>query len=60
MGNINTQSSVQFIEYNKGNHTILNQIYDILAEFQNQGNHHIVKNSSTYRNQSNEDGDKQK
>ena len=34
MGNINTQSSVQFIEYNKGNHTILNQIYDILAEFQ--------------------------
>ena len=33
----NTQSSMQAIEYNKENHSILNKIYDILAEFQNQG-----------------------
>ena len=32
-----SQSSMQFIKYSKENHSILNQIYDILVEIQNQG-----------------------
>ena len=32
----NSQSSMQSIEYNRENHPILNQIYDILAELQAQ------------------------
>ena len=32
----NSQSSMQSIEYNKENHPILNQIYNILVEFQAQ------------------------
>ena len=32
-----SQSSMHFIEYNKENLLMLNQIYDILAELRNQG-----------------------
>ena len=36
MDNTDFQNSMQSIEYNKENHSTLNQVYDILTEFQNE------------------------
>ena len=41
-------NSMQFIEYNKENHPILNQILDIPAKLQNQGKQFMLSKFSAH------------